>query len=398
MSRSLLILTVSLTALGLFNEPRVASAGPTVNATVGQTVLIQPDAWYPSAFQFTDGRISVGWNGQATEGRWSTDGGRTWRIGTTAPAAASIELGGGEVLSLGFVTAKRADGKYTLPQQRSLNGWTTATPETSVLDIPQSVPSGGDDGNTYPGFFMDHGILRLNDGRLMATMYGNYGEDTTPADGFPVSYNVRKYRTITVFSSDNGKTWGDPVTVADPSMFAVTHEGPCEADLARTANGDILCAMRASGMPGNLGPSYISRSTDEGRTWSAPTQMLDRGVWPNLLTMSNGIVVCATGRDGNWLTFSKDNGFTWENELCFLDAGPYPSTSSYINIFEVAPNTLLAVYDRTPASGQGHEIVGTFFTISVPEPSPVKMLVTGVLVLLAIAWRRNSLRRSASHV
>jgi hypothetical protein len=366
MSRFLCILMVNALALGVLGAPYAANAA-SVKVSVGPTTVIQPDAWYPVAFQFSDGRISVGWTGEANSGKWSADGGRTWNTGVASPAEPSIELGGGEVLSLGFGVAKRTDGKYTLPQQRSLDGWKTVVAEMGVLDIPQSVPCGGDGGETNAGFLMDHGILKLKDGRLMATMYGNYDEDKSLADGYPASYNCRKYRTIVVFSVDKGKTWGSPLTVAAAPTLMLTHEGPCEADLARVANGEILCAMRTGGQPGNPSPCCVARSTDEGQTWSKPIPILDRGVWPNLLTMSNGIVVCATGRNGNWLTFSKDNGLTWQDAFCFYDGGPYPSTSSYNSIFEVAPGTIVAIYDRTPASGQGHEIVGTFFTISVPE-------------------------------
>jgi hypothetical protein len=393
MSRLPVVLMLNVLALGVLGTPRAAS-GVSLSVSIGQTIVIQPNAWYPSAFQFADGRISVGWMGEQNASKWSTDGGRTWNAGAAAPDQASIELGGGEVLSLSFNTAKRADGKYTLAQRRSLDGWNTVIAETGVLDIPQSVPCGGDGGESNPGFLMDHSILKLEDGRLMATMYGNYDEDKTLADGYPASFNCRKYRTITVFSSDKGKTWGNPVTVADAAALTLTREGPCEADLTRAANGDILCAMRASGQPGNTGPSYISRSTDEGSTWSTPIPLLDRGVWPNLLTMSNGVVVCTTGRDGNWLTFSKDNGRTWQDSLCFYNGGAYPASSSYNTICEVAPNTILAIYDRTPANGQGHEIVGTLFTISVPEPATMGMLLTGGLTLLAAKWRRNHARRS----
>jgi hypothetical protein len=392
MSRILFIVTLGALALGIPGTPRVAN-GVALNIHIGKTIVIQPNAWYPVAFQFADGRISVGsGNYNPTVGKWSTDGGQTWSDGPAPPDEASIELGGGEVLSLGFHTEKRADGKYTLAQRRSLDGWKTITAETGVLDIPKSVPCGGDGGESNPGFLMDHSILKLKDGRLMATMYGNYDEDKTPADGYPASFNCRKYRTITVFSADKGKTWGNPVTVATAAALTLSREGPCEADLTRAPNGDILCAMRANGQPGNTGPSYVCRSTDEGQTWSTPSQLLDRGVWPNLLTMGNGVVASTTGRDGDWLTFSKDNGLTWQDAVC-IQNGAYPSTSAYNSIFEVAPNTILAIYDRTPANGQGHEIVGTFITVSVPEPATAGMLMTGGLTLLLAKWWGNRLGR-----
>lgn len=336
-----------------------------LDVQIGQTVTIQAN-WYPVVFQFADGRISVGWdNYDPKVGKWSSDGGRTWLDGPAPPDEASIELGGGEVLSLGCRTKRRADGKYTLQQRRSLDGWKTVTGETAVLDIPRSVPVGGDDGEMNDGFIMDHAVLQLKDGQLMAVMYGNYPEDKTPAEH--LSAICRKTRTIVVFSSDKGKSWGNPVTVATAPMLTLTQEGPDEADLARLANGDILCAMRSGGRPGfKPTPCYLSRSTDEGKTWSKPAAILDRGVWPSLCVMCNGIIVCATGRPGNWLVFSRDDGRTWQGEFCFSQAEKtQPSISSYNTVLETAPDTILVIYDREPTSSHGfpHEIVGTFFTV-----------------------------------
>jgi len=334
---------------------------PGLDVQIGRTVLIQPGATYPIVFQFADGRISVGWgNYNPKAGKWSTDGGRTWRDGPAPPDEAAIELGGGEVLCLGFWTKKRPDGKYSLPQRRSLDGWKTVTEETSVLDIPRSVPCGGDAAETNEGFLMDHSILRLKDGRLMATMYGNYEADTTPGDDYPASFHFNKYRTIVVFSSDKGKTWGNPVTVATQPRPA--QEGCCEGDLVRSAGGDILCAMRSGGSMGKFTPCYLSRSSDEGQTWSAPQAILDRGVWPALCVMRSGVVVCATGRPGNWLIFSRDDGRTWQGAFCFSH-GP---ASSYNSVIEVEPDTILVVYDRQSVNALGilrREIVGTYFTV-----------------------------------
>jgi hypothetical protein len=357
-------LLLAFSALAAAGEKRKITVPkvPGLDVRVGETIVIKPDAWYPVVFQFADGRISVGWgNYNPKAGKWSSDGGRTWRDGPAPPDEASIELGNGEVLSLGFWTKKRAGGKYSLPQRRSLDDWKTVSDETSVVDVPRSVPCGGDGGETNDGFLMDHAVLRVKDGRLMATMYGNYDEDKTPAVGFPASYHLNKSRTIVVFSSDKGKTWGNPLTVATAPMLAATHIGPCEADLARAANGDILCAMR-SGPPT---PCYICRSADGGRTWSKPQAILDHGVWPSLCVMKSGTVVCAAGRPGDWLVFSKDNGHTWEGGFCFYE-GEYGVTSSYNTVLEVAPDTILVIYDRDAANNPGapkHEIVGTFFTV-----------------------------------
>jgi hypothetical protein len=355
-------------ASGSLNSAITAPKIPGLEVKVGQTVLIQPNAIYPNAFRFADGRISVGWavkdpnwhyNDRA--GRWSSDGGHTWSDGPCPPTTMSIELGGNEVLSLPYSipVVKRSDGKYTMPIRRSLDGWKTVTQETAVLDIPRSVPCSGDDGIMGSGFYPDHAILQLRDGRLMATAYGNYDTDKTPSDGFPASYHFRKYRSIALFSSDKGRTWGNPVTVATCADVAVTQEGPDEPRLVRAANGDILCVMRSGGTLafGPPTPLYCSRSTDEGQTWSKPQAILDRGTWPNVCVMRSGIIVCTTSRRGNWLLFSQDNGNHWKGAFQF-DPG-----DSYNCVIEVAPDTVLVIYD--PPAGN---IMGTFFTVrAVPE-------------------------------
>lgn len=334
---------------------------PELTVKAAETVVIQPNEWYPFAFQFNDGRISVGWNHNTQSGMWSSDGGTTWSRGNAPPDQGSIELDNGEVLSLGFATKKRADGKYTLPQRRSLDGWKTVTAETGVLNIPRSVPCGGDGAETNDGFLMDHSVVRLKDGRLMATMYGNYEDDKTPADDYPKAYQLHKYRTVVVFSADKGKTWGDPVTVS--AAPKVSQEGVCESDLARAANGDILCVMRSGGLPGKpTTPLYACRSSDEGKSWSEPIAILDRGVWPNLFVMQNGTIVCTTGRPDNWIVFSIDDGRTWGGEFCNHEGG----SSCYTIPLEVTPDRLLVIYDRDANKGQGavrHEIVGTFFSV-----------------------------------
>lgn len=337
---------------------------PGLDVRVGDTILIQPNAVYSAVFQFSDGRISAG-GGSYDRGTsyWSTDSGHTWKEGPAGPNNAAIELGKGEILSLGFNTRKRPDGKYSLPQKRSLDGWRTVTDEIGLFDIPKSVPCGGDAAETNDGFLLDHGIIRLRNGDLMATMYGNYEGDVATHSIWPKEYHFRFYRTIAVFSSDKGKTWGNPVTIAYTDNPEKVQEGFCEADLARVGTGDILCVMRSGGSFGKHYPCYICRSSDEGRTWSEPVVIDDKGVWPNLCVMKNGVLVCTYGRPGNWLSFSTDDGRTWKGTFRFYEG----TTSSYNSVLEVAPDTILVIYDRQAADENGvsvrREIVGAFFTV-----------------------------------
>jgi hypothetical protein len=149
---------------------------------------------------------------------------------------------------------------------------------------------------------------------------------------------------------------------------AVTQEGFDEADLTIAPNGDIICMMRSGGRIGGPDqpifptPMYMSRSTDNGETWTTPIQVADRGCCPYLVTMSNGLIVCAYTRPGNWLMFSDDNGYTWKGNFQLSPA------DTYCNVKEVAPGTLLAFYrrdlrDHINDIEVNPELAATFFTV-----------------------------------
>jgi hypothetical protein len=233
---------------------------------------------------------------------------------------------------------------------------------------------------------MHHGAIVLKNGDLLATMFGNFKGDNIPAAGYTEALKLRKYRTVVVSSSDKGKTWGNPITVgydrqlsrgADPDSSvqtlatapAVTQEGFCEPDLVRAQSGDIICAMRSGGRIGVRKapifptPLYISRSSDEGKTWTPPVPIADRGVCPYLATLQNGVIVCAYARPGSWLIFSTDHGETWEGAFQF------GSSDSYCNVVETEPNKILVLYRADAASrvddkSVDAKIAGTFLTVT----------------------------------
>lgn len=339
---------------------------------MGKTIVIE-GVDNTLGFRFSDGRLVVSGDGRSA---WSHNGGLTWSMGPRGPDDKTVfDLGDGEILSCSMTSVKRADGRYDLFQRRSLDGWKTVQGETAILDSPQAAPAGGDAGDRHDGLLMHHGILSLKNGDLLATMYGNFQGDTQLADGYPEEFQLRKYRTVVVTSSDRGKTWRNPVTVAYNKMLgrgldpdsgakstaivpAVTQEGFCEADLTRAPNGDILCAMRSGGRISKFAPIfptplYLSSSSDEGRTWSPAVQMADRGVCPQLVTLENGIIVCAFARPESWLIFSDDNGLTWKGLFRFS------GSDSYSSVLPVASDRVLVVHHGNDAAGEP-AVVGTF--------------------------------------
>jgi len=356
---------------------------PGIEVRAGESVLI-PSTRTALAFLFADGRIAVG---SGEESFWSHDGGHSFEPGPATPGQkVAIDLGG-EILAVGRKSERRPDGKFAVNEHRSLDNWITVEKEEAVLDLPNASYTVLGSGGRVDGFLFHHGILQLPDGDLIATMYGNYEGDTELCDGYPPAMNQRKYRTVVVFSKDRGRTWGEQVLVAYNTMLgrgipedheqvglnippslvskttivpAITQEGFREADLTIAPNGDLVCMMRSGGRNEAAAtlfptPLYCSRSSDGGRSWSPPVQVADRGVCPNLVTMSNGIIVCTYSRPGNWLIFSDDNGQTWKGAFQLGD------TTAYSYVLETAPDTI-QVYHEVDEEG-ARLVRATFFTV-----------------------------------
>ena len=116
---------------------------------------------------------------------------------------------------------------------------------------------------------------------------------------------------------------------------------------------------------GRYSPLYLSRSADDGRTWSVADPIADRGVWPNACRLDNGVLAVIYGRPGDWLAFSLDDGHSWIGHFC-LHLGPQPwDCGSYDWIEAVASDTFLAAYGRTdPNNPRMSEVSGTFITVT----------------------------------
>jgi Neuraminidase (sialidase) len=333
----------------------------------------------PFVFKLKDGRICAA--GESDFSYWSEDGGKTWEKGPEGPLSKmAIDLGDGEIITVGGNTIPQPDGRLKVSYVRSTDNWKTYFEDSGFADVPLST-SMGTDNNTprIPGMMMHHGIVELPNGDLLASMYGNYKGDNIPIDAYPVELGCMKTRTVIVRSSDRGKTWVNPITVAYDTMLgalnepdvtgskftivpAVTQEGFNEADLAIAPNGDIICVMRSGGASGEgvmtiyPTPMYMSRSTDNGQTWTTPIGIADRGCNPSLITLENGIMVCAYARPGMWVIFSDDNGETWKGATQ-VDIG-----MRYCYVVDVGPDSFM-VCRETPGES-GSTMRATYFTVN----------------------------------
>ena len=126
-----------------------------------------------------------------------------------------------------------------------------------------------------------------------------------------------------------------------------------------------------------------ARSTDDGRTWSAPSLMPDtaKSVEPDLCLMSNGILAMSYGRPGVRIMFSPDgNGKTWTspttiyNDTFFKQGDKFLHTTyGYTSIKEVSPGRLLYVYDFDPDglnAGSTSYIRGVYIDVARAAEAP----------------------------
>ncbi|MCX6992316.1 MAG: sialidase family protein [Kiritimatiellaeota bacterium] len=344
--------------LGTAKEEKVViPEAPDLEIGLGKTVTIVPSnaSEFFSFFRYKDGRMVV------HDNYWSEDGGSTWnKRNQSSPGISAIELPDGTIIEPGWRANYVSPGVYEVDRAT----WTPdgkLSQEKGKAFIPDGAEVGVDDQNVEhksAGVF-DHGTVQLSDGSLLSVMYGNFQDDKVQIPEY--SYKIYKTRVWAMHSTDKGKTWKYLTTVAyDP---AIGMESFCEPALLQLPNKDILCFMRTGG--GNKHtPLYLSRSTDEGKTWSKPVPIADRGVYPNVVRAKNGILAVIYGRPGNWVAFSADDGNTWQGHFCF---GKEPS-SFYDFVAAVDKDTFLLIYSRKGRfdAEKGKivsDVIGTFITV-----------------------------------
>ncbi|NUQ65099.1 MAG: exo-alpha-sialidase [Pirellulales bacterium] len=108
-------------------------------------------------------------------------------------------------------------------------------------------------------------VCRMVNGDLYMVFYAGYGHVSNPSRDLPRGGAIYGMR-----SSDQGKTWSEPILVVD------TPEDDRDPHVAQLANGDLLVSFFDSvyyvedGKRKRRAETYVVRSTDGGKTWGKP--------------------------------------------------------------------------------------------------------------------------------
>lgn len=350
----------------------MAAFGPppkVLKVTLGPEQTIAPGVPWPYLVQLRDGTTIV-----LAHVRWpaggkfpihytsvSRDGRKTWQ--EWKPAAgqgagpitegSAVELRSGALLVFN-VHAEHQGGKMfetdywvSRDSYRTLEG-----PKKFRFPMPEAEVAGKDDrGETISRLYFRRSVIELENGDLLATVYGRFEADKAPVEYLGA---MTKMRSLLVRSSDQGATWRYVSTIAaDP----VEQEGPAEPVLVRLTRGALkgrlICLLRT----GRENPIYQCESDDEGRTWTRAYPLYWQysnygrrreiaGTDPDVVEMSDGTLAMSYGHKadyedhGNFLAFSVDQGRSW-TQVTRLSSSV---TMAYTGLREVAPGELYVVY------------------------------------------------------
>jgi len=337
--------------------PDEGSPPPELEITVGERIDLGPVPTNAAFFMVTRNGTWI------LNNKRSTDQGQTWEPCTTL-GEAHCQLRDGTIIAVAGVDSGGAlaafnppwDDTSSLRVHFSQDDW--ATVET--IEAPLRIPLAQD-------FWPVRGLIELEDGRLLLTMYGHMDGDRIREDagcgGMPDYF---KTRVIVVESSDRGQSWRYLATVSyNPHLGGP--EGQNESDLIRLPDGR-LCAFMRTGMHGYVGhvddgqvcrdeALLMAYSDDDGRTWTDPQRIyvdgkLIAGIYPRALVTDEGVLAVLRCRPDGSVIFSPDDGAIWTDEVIHYEAiDPQPDVPYHAGMQDMAligPNTILVVDVFTP--------------------------------------------------
>jgi hypothetical protein len=391
-------------ALALVAAWRLGAADPRVILSEPILVAESPageQRWgyyqFPTLDRLPDGRIaltfhvhpdsvkSYGLAPDVPNRALSSDEGKSWTLTTAAPMIPAVLLPNGDRLRIvtprpfapselklpkpaGQRTGTYGKQVYTFYRVRELPAplrdiYLERLPKSASAWRPERAKMTDRDALRYTaeGLFpiVWWGDLRVAPDRsLLAGIYPGYRDGDPSLKG-----GVFFYR-----STDSGRSWRiqgripyQPDPAADP--HAANRDGFTEPTFEILRDGSLLAVLRTTDGLG-VGPMYLARSRDQGKSWSLPRAFTATGVLPRLLRLANGVLVLSSGRPGVDLRFNFDGtGETWSppHALVPLSSDRIQADScGYTSLLPLTPDSFLIAYSwfrRPGPGGQLHKAI-----------------------------------------
>ncbi len=209
---------------------------------------------------------------------------------------------------------------------------------------------------TVSGFLSLCGYNVFRDGDAMYYVCYGRGFDSTAPREKAVPEGFDGENSVYIFKSeDSGRTWDFLSQImpdarikaesVDYQHYESEYEGFTEPAMQILPNGDFFLLLR-TGMTRTM---FWSRSTDKGRTWSAPQKFDDFGVLPQILSMPCGAMLSVYGRPSLRLRVTGDlTARVWQDPVempISPDEPNYRNRSCfYVGLIPIGENTVLMAY------------------------------------------------------
>ncbi len=360
-------------------QPRITLGQPAI-VSQGPVSLRDWGPWqFPSIERLVDGRLHVSFHIEADSAKAyglpvghavSADNGNTWQTLPEIPPGSGMPCANGDglraialrslplsglVMPQPVATFKHSYGStfilYNLADlphdlragwrfARVPAGTTDCSEETAQVNISNEIRWAAEGVLAFPWMWR---MRAAPDGSLWGLMYGFVPSKSNGA----VKGSAQFLR-----STDSGHTWdvqseipyqGD--ATADPRWDV--WDGFGEPNVGFLPDGSMICLLRTTDGHG-IGPLYSAYSRDNGKTWTTPRVFDDRGVWPAIVELKNGVTLASYGRTGLFVRATSDpTGRVWADKVAVVEALAYQTdTCSYSDLIALDDHTALIAYSN----------------------------------------------------
>lgn len=205
-------------------------------------------------------------------------------------------------------------------------GQTEPVSERVAVDWPyltRVVYSGGGYDNVLKPIF-PRGTPKLGpDGAIWVSAFSGEGHINPATGQYSPYYSAGLFR-----SEDNGHTFqqrGHMEYEADGRDYPYQSGGFSDSDFEFMPDGSMVWFLRTTwyAFTGReWDPMYLSRSTDQGHTWSKPAKFADVGILPRLCKLECGVTLLCYARPGMYIrACENESGTQWSEPLEVMTPG-----------------------------------------------------------------------------